>query len=248
MQERNPDGSTTTRLESGAVAPGTYVLYIFGRTPWFSGQFDVGPGETKLLRPEISDPASLRARIIDSADNPIAGAVISQASGTPGLIAFRGLIDENPGEAISGADGTLTLEGHPPGTFKFQVFAHGYQPWEGFVTLVAGQDYDMHDIRLEAARGRVEVRLPEWDYAKRKVAWALVYADGAEAAPRGTVESNKLVIERLPVGRTYSLQLQIVTRGGNLSSLWYPKQFELTHAATSRVLDGTHLKWPDHAD
>ncbi len=244
-------GEFEMRLESGNVRAGTYVLYIYGKTPWYSGEFEVDPGQVKEVTPVPTEPASLTVRVVDVEGNPLPGAVLSPAIITmPQTIAWRGSsTSPRPGEAETGADGVAKLEKFPAGTFDFQVYATGYQPWQGSVTLVAGQENDLGTLIMDKAAGRIEVQFPDWDFSKRKVTWR-VTDDGARSTfAMGTVESSKLVIDGLPVGRTYKFQSSIPLGSDRGSrAFWYTKAFDLTRTAPTHVLDGTDKKWPDDLD
>jgi hypothetical protein len=145
-------------------------------------------------------------------------------------------------------DGVANLKRFPAGTFKFQIYAGGKQPWVGYVNLLPGQDYDLGEIVLEAARGKIVARFPDWDFTKRHVTWSVVIADGNWTIASGTVDKAKLVIEGIPVGRRYKFQTGIPVPGRGSRAFWYTKGFELTPAAPTHELDGTDQKWPDDLD
>lgn len=234
---------------SGKVWPARYVLFILGTQAWQSEEFELAAGETKELRPHLSSSGSVSARVVNEQGDPVRGAVLAfDTEDRPHSVRFS---DEVPtvaanGEAISGADGKVTLATLPAGAFRFQVYFPGCQPWTGFATLVAGQDFDMGDIRLEVAKGRVEAQLPDWDFKVRKLTWTLTDRNG-HTFRHGNVESSALVIEGLPVGRTYALRVSISVSNG-ARAFWYTKPFELTHAVATQKLDGSDKKWPSDLD
>jgi RNA polymerase sigma-70 factor, ECF subfamily len=236
-------------LVSGKVWPARYVLFVLGVHAWHSEEFEIAAGETKELHPQFSESCSLSARVVNERGEPVEGAALAFA--TQDLPRTNRSLTMKPskpfnGEALSDADGKLTLVGFPAGTFSFQVYAPGTQPWTGYATLVAAQNSDMGDIRLEAAKGRVEVQLPDWDYKVRKLTWTLTDPEG-HTIKHANVESSVLVLEGLPVGRTYGLKLHISV-GQGARAFWYPKNFELTLASPTIKLDGTDKKWPSDLD
>jgi RNA polymerase sigma-70 factor (ECF subfamily) len=240
------------RLESGGVRAGRYLLLIFGSKVWSSGEFDLSPGETKELQADSAEPSSLRVRVVDDSGSAIESAVLSlEARERPWSFMMSGRDGKpNPyaGEAVSGVDGVANLKQFPAGTFKFQIYAGGKQPWVGYVNLLPGQDYDLGEIVLEAARGKIVARFPDWDFTKRHVTWSVVIADGNWTIASGTVDKAKLVIEGIPVGRRYKFQTGIPVPGRGSRAFWYTKGFELTPAAPTHELDGTDQKWPDDLD
>jgi RNA polymerase sigma factor (sigma-70 family) len=250
-----PDGTRRTSawnsrdpLVSGKVWPARYIVFILGDLAWHSDEFELAAGETIELRPQLKPSCAISAKVVNDQGEPIEGAALAFATRdlprtNSSNLKFSKAFN---GETVSSADGKLKLAGLPAGTFEFQVYARGMQPWTGFATLVAQQDFDIGDIRLEAAKGRVEVQLPDWDYKVRKVTWSLSDPEG-HTINHANVESSVLILEGLPVGRTYELKFHIsVGQGGR--AWWYPKKFELTLAAPTIKLDGTDKKWPSDLD
>lgn len=236
-------------LESGKVWAGRYVLIILGAMAWQSEEFDLAPGETVELRPVLSAAASLSARVVDENGEPVRDAAIAFATQElPRTIRYarEGVRTAYSGEALTDEKGRLEFSGLPPGTFEFQIYARGMQPWVGHATMVSGQVCDLGDIRLEIAKGKVEVRLPDWDFATRRLTWTLSDSD-YKAVDHGDVESSILVLDRLPVGRTYRVQISIRTDRGS-RAFWYIKPFDLTLAVPTQEFDGTDKEWPANLD
>ena len=235
--------------QSGKIWTGRYLVVFLGANAWQSDEFELAPGEIKELRPVLSPAAHLAARVVDEAGKPVAGAVL--AFGTddlPNTVRRRNSGTPLPvvGEAISDPEGRLRLADLPAGTIKYQIWAQGMQLWEGYATLIEGQECDIGEVRLETAKGRIEVQLPAWDYSARKLTWTLT--DGEmRTIERGTVESNTLTIEGLSVGRSYMLQIHISTPRG-ARTFWFTKPFELTTAVPTHKLDGTDKEWPKDLD
>jgi hypothetical protein len=243
----------------GHVQAGRYARYIVGQKAWTSEEFDLAPGDTKELHPVVAQPASLRVKVLDVDGKPVTDAVLALASiGMPQTIKFRVPEQKNTGhrlaqkaydgEAVTDVQGVAILTGFPSGTLKFQVYAIGFQPWEGFATLTAGQEQDLGDVRIVRAAGCVEAQFPEWDFTKRKVDWAIQDELGGGYIASGSVTSSKLVVKGLPVGRQYSLKTHIPMPQGGAMAFWYSKPFELTASAPVKELDGTSQKWPENLD
>lgn len=235
------------RLESRNVFAGRYVVCIIGKSAWLSEEFEMSPGETKLLYPKILEPAKVRVRVVDAEGVAVAGAVLSAGTrGAPFSIRYNHLDpplqSSATGEALSDADGVAVLEGFPAGTIKFQVFALGYQPWSAFATLDAGQEYDLGEVRLGRAAGRVEIHLPDWDLAEVTIRWTLEYGDRSDAMAPGVVTSNPFAVEGIPVGQTYRIMLSTPTETGGSRVLHISRPFELTEWSPTHVVDATHLK------
>jgi hypothetical protein len=250
-----PDGARRTSvwnsrdpLVSGKVWPARYVVVVLGELAWHSEEFELTAGETIELRPQLAPSCTLSAKVVNTKGEPVEGAALAFATRDLPRTNSSNMKFSRPfnGETLSDPRGALKLEGLPAGTFEFQVYAPGMQPWTGFATLVAGQDFDMGDLRLEAAPGRIEVQLPDWDYKARKVTWSLADPDG-HTLKHAEVESNVLILEGLPVGRSYELKFHIRV-GQGARAWWYPKKFELTQASPAIVLDGRDKKWPSDLD
>jgi hypothetical protein len=233
---------------SGNIQAGRYVVVLLGAKAWQSEEFDLAPGEVKELTPALLEASSLSVRIVNEKGEPVAGAAISFATQELPWTARYGAEGVKPmaGEAVSDVDGKLSLAELPAGTFRFQIYGRNFQPWEGYATLIAGQDCDIGDIILEAAKGRIEVQFPEWDFAVRKLTWEVTDGEG-NTIIRGTVDSSTLTVEGLPVSRTYKLRTNIKISQGS-RAFWYTKAFELTPAMPTHKLDGTDKQWPSDLD
>ncbi|MFO0723761.1 MAG: carboxypeptidase regulatory-like domain-containing protein [Myxococcota bacterium] len=190
-----PEPTPTAALDPGAPAPVTPRSSGGWHLPFFGGSSEDDAPAVDPKSPYAK--TKITGRVFDANTNePIAGASIRVAarSGSPHLGPQKG---DGSATFRSGADGSFSLLGVPPGTFELRVSAQGYAARvTGFKKFSAIEDDSGFEIGLVRAApivGRVT------DAEGKPVAGAAVHSnDPLMTASATTDEDGRYLIEGAP--------------------------------------------------
>ncbi len=141
--------------------PGSYIVRISGRPNWESTPIEITAGETTRVTPDLYLPCQITIRILDSAGQPLPGAVLTRRTRPYVFYGFRGdgPAVESGMQNIAGQDGCVALSEMRAGKHRFLVEANGYDPQTLEFDLTAGELRDGGIVYLSKAKCRVVVKL-----------------------------------------------------------------------------------------
>lgn len=205
------DGKLTLR----ALLPGAYIVLARVGNDVSYCTVQVQPNATAQGRVDSATPASVTARIVAGDGNPITGAVLRWNVG--------GYADFPAGpqtglRGVSGSTGLVELAGVHPAQTDFVIEAAGFEVATRTCAPSPGSTTDLGDIRLEAATGRIQVKL-SGTQTPEKFQCALLHPQGGSGystmqnfSPDGMVTFSRVA------GRAYLVMVRPVG-GGKVSSM-----------------------------
>ncbi len=220
---------------------GPYTARLEGKhgQVWDSGPITPVAGKIIYLVPEVQEGCAVRCTVV-SED----GAVLFPAFATiaenqiPLWDWFRNAIDgfsrSSEGFSYGNSRGMVQLESVPPSVRTIYVEAEGYERVAVPVVLSPGQPFDLGELRLRKAFGKLTVGLVNYDSAKDVVA-VLRGADGKIFAHQAFRGSETVTFEALAF-RQY--RLQICSSGGTSMTTIdaLPELIELASESPEKVV------------
>jgi len=192
---------------ASGLESGTFELRVRlpGSATLISERVDVAVGEEVVLAPVVPDRGlAISGRVLDAETlQPIPGAQVSCAPGSPSVFRAPHVVEETPSISTD-VDGIFLLEGLDAGTCRAVVRAPGFATWRLDGVEPDDVGFDIGDVEMDAGLtivGRV------YDRNDRPITGVAVeitenaaYAYFAETTVR-TDHNGYFRAERLPVGK-----------------------------------------------